>query len=115
MASTTSSKLISCNVRESTTAATAMIATLNKTPTRPQPIFSSKDLAKEYRSPYIRASGDAFGKILARAAIVKEGHLSERTFGRVCDGPFRAPRDWRVNRQRRVWNWQRPAGSVATS
>src|SRR6266566_5345803 len=67
-----------------------MMVTLNKTPTRPQPIFSSKDLAKEYRSPYIRASRDAFGKILARAAIGKEGHLRERTFGRVRLAPLRS-------------------------
>jgi hypothetical protein len=39
------------------------MATLNKTPTRPQPIFSSKDLAKEYRPPYISAPDVLFAKL----------------------------------------------------
>src|SRR5712671_2056162 len=81
-----------------------MMATLNKTPTRPQPIFSSKDLAKEYRSPYIRASGDAFGEIVARAAIGKEGHLRERTFGRVRRGRLTSAEEARSVEFRQVWS-----------
>src|SRR5262249_42169025 len=64
-----------------------MMATLNKTPTRPQPIFSSKDLAKEYRSPYIRAPDIPLtkfspGRRLARNDICKTRHLVAAGRGR---------------------------------
>src|ERR1700681_2003220 len=61
-----------------------MMVTLNANPTRLQPIFSSKDLAYEYRPPYILAPDGFILKIVARTAGGAEAHLRGRTFGRVC-------------------------------
>src|SRR5215471_6794833 len=77
-----------------------MMVMLNRTPTRPHPIFSSKDLAKAYRPPYIRAPNVLTAKILARAANGTEGHLRERTFGRVWGLAFGRPRGGRIDKRR---------------